>query len=286
MTQPTTSTEPSDAAARGVALYDFGRTSVFTFADEPRLSYCLYVPPQEVLDRQTRIVVVVHGTDRTFTGYRDNFAEFGRWNNCVIVAPLFPIGIFGDGNRDGYKHLVERELRYDLALIGMVEEVGRKYGISAEQFALWGYSGGGQFANRFLLLHPERLWAVSIGAPGSVTMIDDGRDWWVGTRDIEQRFDRPLDRDAVARVPVNMVVGKADLETWEITHKPGSRHWMEGANAAGATRPERLQSLAQNFRAAGVDVRFDLVPNMPHSEAKGAPYAMEFFAAQLAKLRS
>ena len=270
---------------RAAALYDYGRTTVFSFGDDPRLSYCLYVPPTESLSSETGIIAVVHGTGRNFARYRDAFAEFGRWNNCIVVSPLFPVGVFGEGNRDGYKHLIERDIRYDLALISMVQDVATKYGIAADRFALWGFSGGGQFANRFLLAHPDRLWAVSIGAPGSVTMIDDTRDWWVGTRDFEQRFGHPIDRDALSRVPVNMVVGAADIETWEITHKPGSRHWMKGSNDAGATRPERLQSLARNFRNAGIEVQLDIVPNMPHGEQPALPYVTEFFAARLSEIR-
>ncbi|MCA0921421.1 alpha/beta hydrolase family protein [Pseudooceanicola nanhaiensis] len=283
-TQQTTRTE--DPASRGTALYDYGSTTVFTYAADPRLVYCLYVPPATVVGPETRIVVVVHGTDRPFMSYRDWFAEFGRWNNCIILAPLFPVGVFGDGNRDGYKYMVEQGLRYDLAVLGMVEEVAAKYGVSSETVGMWGYSGGGHFCNRFLLLHPDRLWAVSIGAPGSVTLIDDSRDFWVGTRDMEERFGIAVDRAAIAKVPVSIIVGKADVETWEITHRPGSRNWMEGANDAGATRPERAQTLAQNLRDAGAEVRLDIVPNMSHAALKGAPFAMEFFAEVLTSLRA
>ena len=29
------------------------------------------------------------------------------------------------------------------------------------------------------MLQPHKLWGVSIGAPGSVTLLDPSRDWWV-----------------------------------------------------------------------------------------------------------
>ena len=45
----------------------------------------------------------------------------------------------------------------------------------------FGFSGGAQFAHRFLYIHPGRLRAVSLGAPGLVTMLDETRAWWVGT---------------------------------------------------------------------------------------------------------
>jgi hypothetical protein len=66
-------------------------------------------------------------------------------------------------------------------------------------------------------------------------------------------------------VPVQLVVGAADVETWEITHREGGKHWMPGANDAGKTRPERLDTLRRSFEAAGVKVTFDLLDNVPHN---------------------
>ena len=105
--------------------------------------------------------------------------------------------------------------------------------------------------NRYALLHPETLWAVSIGAPGSVTLLDPEQDWWVGVRDAQARFGKAVDAEALRKVAVHMIVGKADLETWEITHREGGKFHMPGANSAGLTRPERLESLRRSFEAAG-----------------------------------
>ena len=87
-------------------------------------------------------------------------------------------------------------------------------------------------------------------------------------------------------VAVQMIVGAADLETWEITHREGGRNWMPDANHAGATRPERLASLQKSFEAAGVKVRFDLVPNMAHDGLRAVPRVQDFFAEALAARRS
>ena len=89
--------------------------------------------------------------------------------------------------------------------------------------------------------------------------------------------------EALARVPVQMVVGDADLETWEITHKPGGTYWMEGANDAGRTRPERLRALAGSFERAGVHVRFDLVPGVSHERTKVLCLVEDFLADVLAR---
>ena len=80
-----------------------------------------------------------------------------------------------------------------------------------------------------------------------------------------------------------MVIGDEDLETWEITIKPGSRFWMEGANDAGETRIDRLNSLRDNFVANGIAVRFDRVPGVGHNGYAVLGPVHEFFAEILAR---
>jgi hypothetical protein len=277
----------AEAAARAKALYEYGPTSIYSSKHDPRFPYCLYVPPTLGQGgEKPELVVAMHGTGRGFTGYRDAFSAFARWNNCIILAPLFPIGVMGDGYRDGFKYMREGNLRYDHVLLAIVEEVSERYGIAFDRFGLFGYSGGGHFAHRFLMLQPNKLWGVSIGAPGSVTWLDPSRDWWVGTRNFAELFGQPLDIPAMKQVAVQMVVGAADLETWEITHKPGSRNWMPDANHAGTNRPERLASLRDNFAAHGVAARFDLVPNTPHDGVKVVPVVEDFFAGELRRIRA
>ncbi|MEP7454175.1 alpha/beta hydrolase [Phyllobacterium sp. SB3] len=279
--------DASSIPATDPSLYDTGSTTIFASRHDPRFSYCLYVPPGlGKTDEQTQLVVAMHGTGRSFITYRDAFAAFGRWNNCIILAPLFPVGVEGDRNASGFKYIIENDLRYDELLIAIVDEVKDYYRLKIDRFAMFGYSGGGHFTHRFLLLHPDRLWAASIGAPGSVTLLDPTRDWWVGTRDFAKLFGKQVDIEALSKVAVQMVVGAADLETWEITHKPGGRYWMPDANRAGKTRPERLASLRDSFEAAGIGVRFDLVPNMAHDGPQAVPVAEDFFAMALARYRS
>ena len=273
-------------AARARAIYDLGHSTVFASRTDPRFSYCMYVPPHiDQARHPMELVVIMHGTGRAFVEYRDAFAEFARWNDCIVLCPLFPVSPLGDGNRDGFKQLIEGDIRYDHILQGMVAEVGEKFGRDFSRFALFGYSGGGQFVNRYALLHPETLWAVSIGAPGSVTLLDPGQDWWVGVRDAEARFGKGVDIDALRQVAVHMIVGKADLETWEITHREGGKFFMPGANSAGATRPERLESLRRSFEAAGVKAVLDVVDNVPHDGLKCVGQVQDFLAAELRKLR-
>lgn len=283
MTEP----EPSELLQRGKALYDFGNTILYASKADPRFCWMLYVPPDiHEPGPRPELIVSMHGTGRNVADYRNWFSEFGQWNRCVILAPLFPAGVRGDGDRDGYKYIIDGDIRYDLLLLEMIKEVEEKYDLKFPRFAIWGHSGGGHFTHRMLLLHPERIWAASISAPGSVTMLDDTHDFWVGTRDMEAIFGRSANPEAMRKVAIHMIVGGADLETWEITHKPGGKRYMEGANDTGATRPERLASLKKNFEAHGCTVQMEVVPGVSHDGARLSVKVKEFFARALRAKRA
>jgi hypothetical protein len=111
---------------------------------------------------------------------------------------------------------------------------------------------------------------VSIGAPGRITQLDDSLPWWLGTADFEERFGIPIDLPALRRVPVQMVVGSQDTETWEINNV-GGPNWMDGVEKTGRTRLERIETLRRNFEERGIEVRFDVVPGAAHRGTEVIP---------------
>ncbi len=263
--------------------YDRGATPFFALRADTRVSYCLFVPPgyDERGTRSYDLIVMMHGTERGAATYRDRMADYGNANNAIILAPLFPCNLLGPADLDNYKLLVAGDMRFDRLLLAMVDEVGSKYRLRDDRFLLHGFSGGGHFAHRFAYLHPERLKGVSIGAPGVVTLLDEARDWWVGLANFATVFGKRFDLDALRKVPVHMVVGDEDTETWEITIPESSTWWMEGANSAGATRIERLNCLAESFRRHGIPVRFDLVPGVAHDGWAVLEPVKQFFTSCL-----
>ena len=270
---------------RRLTYYDFGQTTVFAARLDQRFSYCCYVPADYDEDgaKRYRLAVIVHGTERGMQYYRDAFIDFAETNGCIVLAPLFPVGITAPGELSSYKLLRHGDLHYDAVLLSMVDELAEKYRLADGRFLLYGFSGGGHFTHRFLYLHPERLLAASIGAPGVVTLLDRGHDFWVGVRDWPQRFGKAIDLDAVRQVPVQMLIGGADTETWEITITPGDDWWMPGADLAGANRQHRMQALKASFERHGIAVRHDVVPGIGHDDREMLGQVKEFFAKVLAR---
>ena len=244
-------------------FYRSGATPIVASRRDQRFSYCLYVPFSTLQNGPHPLVVIVHGTGRTGPAYRDAMAEFCEQRRCIILAPIFPAGIDDPNDLHNFKFIEYRGIRYDELLLSMVDEVAEKYPIDTSRFLLQGFSGGGQFVHRFLYLWPHRLRALSIGAPGRVTLIDDNEPWWLGTGGMAELFGRSIDLEAMRRVQIQLVVGDRDVETWEINNR-GDSNWMDGAERTGCTRIERLVTLRDNFAANGIEARLDVVPGVGH----------------------
>lgn len=277
-------TNTNDKAQALEKLYARGRTTIFASQVDPRFSYGLFVPYRfDTMDRaETTLLVAMHGTGRTQLTYRDLFAEFAEYHNCIVIAPLFPAGVLGDYNLHGYKFIEEGNIRYDNVLLGILDEVSSRYEVDAGKVLMFGFSGGAHFTHRFTILHPDRIRAASVGAPGAVTLLNRDQPWWVGTGDLEERFGIRVDPRAYEGLPMHFVVGGADLETWEITRLPDDRYFMPGCNDSGATRIDRIRTLAASFEAAGARVRLEIVPGKTHDEAPMARRARDFFHDVLA----
>lgn len=268
-----------------LSSYDFGRTTVYASRIDARFSYCAYVPSSYEEDATDRypLIAAVHGTLCDMAAYREAFVPFAEAHRCIVLAPLFPAGIEHPTDVSSYKLMEPASVRHDLVLLAMVDEIRARYRIAGDRFALFGFSGGGHFAHRFLYLHPNALSAVSIGAPGVVTLLDFERDFWVGVRDFETHWGRPIDLAAMRRVAVQMVIGGDDTETWEIAIPPTSRFWRPDGELAGSNRLQRLVALKASFERHGIAVRHDIVPGVAHRFGGVIPAVEEFFGTALAR---
>ena len=253
-----------------------GRSTVFATPGDRRCCGQVFSPGVLSPGSQFRnLLVYVHGDGRRFQYLLDALRPFARLADVLVLAPLFPADLIGDGNTDGYKLLREGDLRYDEILLDLVETLRGVYTFDDDRFLLGGFSGGGQFAHRFAYLHPRRLRAVSIAAPSAVTLLDEDLPWWTGVADAETRLGRPIDFEGLQDLPVHLVVGEKDLAAAAGPDRSGD------PRLAGPTRVARLATLQASLAARGVAARLAVVPDAGHDFSLLLPEIEAFFASVL-----
>lgn len=240
---------------------------------DPRFPYWVHLPDCyfDEKDPHYQLMVIIHGTGCAVEQY---IAEAKAWadaHKVALLAPLFPGGLIDPEDFNAYKLLSCDGVRYDNILLAMVADMAKRYpGVDGGRFFLFGHSGGGQFVNRFLLVHPERLKAASIGAPGRPTFLNFEEDYFWGVRDFAAHFDKEIDMEAVRAVPVQITVGEKDTE-------------FIGESPYGACRVERMKSLQKNFTQQGIHTELEILPGLAHpgGERERVTTAQGFFEKYL-----
>jgi pimeloyl-ACP methyl ester carboxylesterase len=242
---------------------------------DPRFSYLAYHPPGAARSADPlQTLVTIHGSDHRHEEMCRFFSGLALETRCLVLAPLLVPGS-GWPDPDGYKFLRSEHAHYDRLVLDMIDEAGPRFGAHMQRFFLFGFSGGAQFAHRFLYIHPQRLHAVGIAAPGMVTLIDSTRDAWVGTRRLRPRVGHELDPQQLPRIPVQLSVG--DQDTTPHFGALGAAAY----NHAGLNRLERLRTLAANYRANGISVEHRELAGVGHDFEPLAAAAVPFLREQI-----
>lgn len=236
----------------------------------------LVVPP--TLNAASRVVVVLHGTERNPADYRASWIDWACRNDRLVICPHFdrdgwpgsagyPLG--GVLDADGVPR-PEASWAYT-ALTGIVARVREAFGLADEQFDLWGHSAGAQFVHRYLLFASEAPVRCAIAAnAGWYTLPDPevafpyglahlalelSAQRWTSRTLVLMRGVRDVERDATLRV-----TGEADDQ--------------------GRNRFDRAATMhrAGHLLDPGCRWRLIDVVGVAHEFAGMAPAAQEFLA--------
>lgn len=269
-----------------------GHVPLKALASDPRVSYALYIPPSYYDASHSRtklpLLVWIHGTGRRLSAlYEEELMSFADRTPCAILAPLFPAGLDGPNDLDSYKKLRSSSLRSDQALLSILDEISPRWPeIQTDKIFMMGFSGGGQFAHRFLYLYPERLAGVSVGAPGRVTMLDFSQKWPIGVQDTEALFARPVGLDRIQQVAIQLVVGSEDnwihggKEFW--TWLQQYRNKAEGPQGPGSLdtmdqgRLQTLVDLHNAWKRHEVESQLEIVQGVSHDAGRARKHMLHF----------
>lgn len=240
---------------------------------DPRFHYWVHLPDcyYDEEDPHYQLLVIVHGTGCAVEHYLEGARKLADEQHVAVMAPVFPGGLLDYDDFNSYKLLSCDGVRYDQVVLSMVDDMAKRYpGVETDRFFMFGHSGGGQFTNRFLFAHPERLKAVCIGAPGRPTFLNFDEDYFWGVRDFRKYFDKDLDLASVRQVPVLITVGEFDTK-------------FIGESPYGTNRLDRMKSLRANLQENGVEASLTVLPGLEHGDGEELRVrtAQEFFAEYL-----
>jgi pimeloyl-ACP methyl ester carboxylesterase len=229
----------------------------------PYGDYFEYVP-LKVAD-PARVVVVVHGSpgddnlipERSRLSARNSIDERG-WllladtKGVIIVAPSFDRDRFY-----GFRYLQGSPIGADDLVLRIVDSFAQEYPSSDGKLHLFGHSAGGQFANRFLVAHPERVLAAVISSAGTFAYPDDTVDWPFGRRN-SPYSDRFLD---ATQLPLRVIVGSRDTKDISAMgeYQRGTNH-LDRAEAW----VEAMRQLAWE-NGLDANIEYIVVPGARHS---------------------
>jgi pimeloyl-ACP methyl ester carboxylesterase len=251
-------------------------------ADDPRFSWCGYLPTRPA----TRTVVLVHGSDRDPVALIRVFSAWADDRDAALIAPLFPGGVPEPDDLHGYKQALTVDFSFVEIMDAVVADAETRLGAPRAPFDLFGFSGGAQFAHRYALVRPANVRSLVVVAPGNVTLLSPGRRWWAGVDDLRALSGGPAVVEGIRNVPVLAMVGADDDGREVIAVSPDESRWVPGANDAGVTRVERVQTLVSDWRAAGVRVQHLVVPGVAHDVRPFVAAAQSFFDAHAGERRT
>jgi hypothetical protein len=233
-----------------------------------------------------------HRRDAWWTGFerRDIANELG----IVLLVPAF---IRPGEDWQIYTHALDRDTltteradlkRIDLQLIAMIDHARAELvnmGIQTdERILIQGFSASGMFANRFTILHPERVKAAAIGSPGGwpvapvASFHGEPLPYPAGISDLELLTNTPFDSASYNAIPQLIYMGSTDDND--------SLDYTDGWDEEAAQRVDQLFGLDPRsrwekaqliYKKAGADAKFLLVDGVGHDRKKLQTYSTEFF---------
>ncbi len=214
---------------------------------------------------------------------------------CPYLIPTFPRPA---SNGEVYTQALDRNTlltklpgleRIDLQLLAMIEDArarlaAKGINVDAKVFMM-GFSASGQFASRFVMLHPDRVKAASIGSPGFGPIVPVAQwkgvtlPYHVGISDLEQLTGQKFDAAAFRQVPLQVYVGDMDtnIVPWYIPAGNPDVTTVESAfGGDGAENFWRWANFEAAYRSVQSSSQFVVFPGMMHTWAEWS-FLKEFF---------
>lgn len=255
-------------------------------------SYLLHVPAEAGRGSPTMLLVLpnntghpddaisVHRRSAAMIGFIGHVAFWGM--DVVLLVPEFPRPKENDRiythalDRDCLTTEVEGLRRLDQQLIAIIDDASRRLREEGRQVEakvlMAGFSASGMFVNRFVMLHPERVSAAAIGAPGGWPIAPaehwkgESLTYPAGVADLAELTGQPVDLPDIRKVPMFFFLGdRDDNDSVPYSDAYDDRERNLVNRLFGETPVSRWESARRLYEAAGLDAVFHLYPDVGHA---------------------
>jgi len=191
-----------------------------------------------------------------------------NWNNTEVYSAAFDKRVFSDVTNPFLKR---PDLKVNL-MIDRLKGLLRAEGYQVKDRVMFeGFSLGGMFAQRYALLHPERVQAVSAGHCGGTLILprsthnETVMNWPVGVSNFESLVGQPFNEEVYKQIPQYIYVGDHDDNTmvkrvWGTFYTDDEVVFL--INTFGYGPPSTLKNQSEYLQLLGYNIQFKLYPNV------------------------
>ena len=234
------------------------RTLIRTLSSIPDFQYFVRPSPNPDPDR---VLVLVHGISRQPSFMLRCLADRADELDYTLIAPVFNHRSYSDYQRLGRDGRGERA---DLAFRTMLMDAAVCLGLQGAVH-LMGFSGGAQFAHRFVYAHPGVVRSLTLAAAGWYTAPDGRVRFPYGTAPNRRLPDLNFDIHNLLQTPSLTIVGERDTVRDSTVRRSPRLDKRQGPNRLARARwfHRRLKKLAA-AEGYGRRHRFCELPRTAH----------------------
>lgn len=288
-----------------------------TNIDKFNFPYYLFVPQKVSNENMTFIVVEPNNTGFTDDDLQKHIEKaermatkefyIGRYIagefNYPLLVPIFPRG---KTNWEVYTHALDRDAmlqeankieRIDLQLIAMIEDaralLKTQSIVTNEKILLTGFSASGTFANRFTLLHPEKVFAVAAGGLNGLLMLPkdslNGHElnYPIGTNDFDVINGGEFQLNLFKMVPQLYFMGeldKNDAVPYSDAYSEAERETIYGLIGSKEMLPKRWDFCKTVYQQNGINAHIKTYNDVGHEQPINVKMdVVNFFKTELSR---
>ena len=271
--------------------YEIKGDEMFYYSNDAFNEIPVFFTGPERVDKNTRLVVVMHGRKRNAEEYRDQWKEAAKDLNLLVIVPEFSeknfpqVWGFNYGNiKTANLEPIPENLQAFSVIEPMAEKAIKKFKLESKNWGIYGHGAGAHFVHRYVLHQPEASHTLAIAA---------NLGWYLSMTD--QQWPFGLTNSGIEGAQLKqafskyflLMLGKADTST-----KPNSPYAKEHWDSISLQGEHRL-ARGRNFFKSAVEKSKEVdqffkwgMVEVPTEKGHGnteqmVPYAAEMFFARL-----